>query len=155
MGVFIFFVIHYIIFLGIVLTGTQVGELTILIGANILHSFSLYKFDFYVWLFGHSKTPTSDILIRYGVLHFILGLYVIHLALVHVFLQHEKYGAGESFPLTRTDSTIPFYPETSALEINAYIIFILYIWGVSNRVLHHYSSVPIIHYFAMRPTGYV
>jgi len=60
-------------------------------------------------------------------MHFILGLYIIHLALVHVFLQHEKYGAGESFPLARVDSTIPFYPETSALEINAFIIFILFI----------------------------
>jgi len=40
MGIFIFLLLHYIIFLGIVLTGTQVGELTILIGANILHSFS-------------------------------------------------------------------------------------------------------------------
>lgn len=155
MGIFVFLVLHYVIFLGIVLTGTQVGELTILIGANILHSFSLYQLDFYVWLFGSSKTPTSDILVRFGVMHFILGLYIIHLALVHVFLQHEKYGAGESFPLARVDSIIPFYPETSAFEINAYVTFILFIWGYSSRVLHHVSSAPVIHYFAMRPTGYV
>lgn len=127
MGVFVFFVLHYVVILGIVLTGTQVGELTILIGANILHSLSMFKLDFYVWLFGSSKTPTSDILVRFGVIHFLLGLYIVHLALLHVFVQHEKYGAGEAFPLGRVDSSLPFYPETLALELNALIIFVLYI----------------------------
>jgi quinol-cytochrome oxidoreductase complex cytochrome b subunit len=155
LGVYIFLIFHYIAFLGIVLTGTQIGELTILIGANICHSLSYYTFDFYVWLFGTSKTPTSDILVRFGILHFVLGIYIIHLVLLHLFLQHEKYGCGESFPAGRVDTLIPFFPETMTFEINVFIIFILYVWSYSNIVTQFGCYLPETHYVSLRPMVYV
>jgi len=81
-GVFIFLMIQVVIFTGLVLCTTHLSEITLVIAANIMHTFFLFIAKPYWWLFT-DKFLNTDTMVRLMYMHYVSAFFVFYLGLMH------------------------------------------------------------------------
>lgn len=90
MGGYAFFWFHYIVFLGICLSGNHLGDLTLTIAANIYWSIVYNEYEMY-WPLFTNKHTNADQLTRLMFFHYLTPTYYLYLIKCHMLFCHEAW----------------------------------------------------------------
>lgn len=89
-GAFAFLLTHGVIFFGLVLCSTHLSDITLRIASNIMFTFTLRKWDIYVWLFT-DQTLNTDSLIRMMYAHYCLAFLLVYISICHALVMHYDW----------------------------------------------------------------
>jgi len=103
-------VYHVVVFLGITLSATHLGDLTLTIAANIFWSLFGFTHEAYCIVFTN-KHLNVDQLTRLMVAHYILAWYYTYLVQSHVLHIHESWdlNSGSSAPQDGSTPKLSWY----------------------------------------------
>lgn len=104
-GSFAFLIFHLVVFFGITLSTTHLGDVTITIAANMFWSLLKRWHKTYCILFSN-KHLNVDQLSRFAIIHYILAYYYIFLVQLHIMFIHESWDA-DSTHSSQQDSNTP------------------------------------------------
>lgn len=149
LGGYAFFWFHYIVVLGISLSGNHLSDLTLTIAANIFWSLfnNVHKSYYIIFTNKHLNT---DQLSRLMVLHYITPFYYLYLIQLHVMFCHESWDS-DSVESTIEDRSTPLvswsYDAIPKELQDAYVIFLFIIiyW-----FFHTYDLTTVGYYFFER-----
>lgn len=118
LGGYAFFFFHYIVALGICLSGSHLSDLTLTIIANITWSLTNNTHKTYYVIFTN-KHLNIDQLTRCMVLHYFTPWYYVYLVKLHVLFCHESWDAdsGEALYEDRSSSYIAWFFDAFLKEI--------------------------------------
>jgi hypothetical protein len=104
-GSFAFLIFHLVVFFGITLSTTHLGDVTITIAANIFWSLLNRLHKSYCLIFTN-KHLNVDQLSRFAIIHYVLAYYYIFLVQLHIIYIHESWDA-DSFDSSQQDTIMP------------------------------------------------
>ena len=149
LGGYAFFWFHYVVALGICLSGTHLSDLTLTIVANIYWSLlnNIYKTYYIIFTNKHLNT---DQLTRLMILHYFTPWYYLYLIQLHVLFCHESWDSdsGESVYEDKSASYVSWFFDAFLKEIQDawyWVIFVFfYFW------FHHFSPFSVNYFFFER-----
>ena len=127
-GIFSFLIIQIVIFSGLVLCVSHLSEITLIIVANIIHSFFLFKGKFYWWIFT-DKFLNTDTMIRLAYFHYILAFFLLFLGAIHgIDMHYDWKSKGMFFNLKQQ---LNWWDEALLSELGFFLDFIMLLWCIS------------------------
>lgn len=94
-GAYAFLIYHLVVFLGITLSTNHLGDVTIMIAANIFWSLFLRWHKVYAPFFSNKHLSTEQ-LTRFMVAHYISAWYYLYLVQTHILFVHEMWDADSN-----------------------------------------------------------
>jgi quinol-cytochrome oxidoreductase complex cytochrome b subunit len=131
-GIFSFLIIQLTVFAGLVLCTTHLSEITLLIAANALHTFFLFKAKPYWWVFT-DKYLNTDTIIRLMYLHYCIAFYLLFLGLIHGIDMHYDWKAKGFF--SGIKQQLRWWDEVLSNELRV-LIYILTVVGCIGEYLY-------------------
>lgn len=122
-GALTFLVIQATVFFGLVLCCTHLSEITLTIGANIIHTIFFFYGKVYWWVLT-DKQLNTDTLIRLAYLHYILAFFTFYLAYLHSLDMH--YDWKTEFGFDSIAQEISWFSEALLLELFVLFSIIVY-----------------------------
>jgi quinol-cytochrome oxidoreductase complex cytochrome b subunit len=124
-GAYAFLVYHLVVFLGITLSTNHLGDVTIMIAANIFWSLFLRWHKVYAPFFSNKHLSTEQ-LTRFMVAHYISAWYYLYLVQTHVMFIHEMWDADSNRSTQLNTSTPKASWGWDALKKEVMSMFVLY-----------------------------
>lgn len=129
-GILIFVLLMAVAFLGYVLPWGQMSFWGATVITGILGSIPIIGDGLVIWIWGDSNVSTIT-LYRFLVLHYTLGFVVVGLSVIHLALLHEV-GSNQPLKTTFSVENIPFYPNyLNKDSIGFIVLFIIFIILIS------------------------
>lgn len=149
LGGYAFFWFHYVVALGICLSGTHLSDLTLTIVANIYWSLlnNIYKTYYVIFTNKHLNT---DQLTRLMILHYFTPWYYLYLIQLHVLFCHESWDSdsGESVYEDKSAPYVSWFFDAFLKEIQDawywVVLVFFYFW------FHHFSPFSVNYFFFER-----
>lgn len=135
-GVLLFLLLHVVTFLGLVLCCTHLSEITLVIAANILHSFTLKKTKIYWWLFPNQELNTDTVLrLMYG--HYVSAFIFVVLAIYHSLEMH--YDWRDSVFFENQKNSLSWWDDVIKSEILTALWFFVLV-NLASKLLYNQSE---------------
>jgi quinol-cytochrome oxidoreductase complex cytochrome b subunit len=138
LGGYAFLWFHYVVALGICLSGSHLSDLTLTIVANIYWSLfdNVYKTYYVIFT---NKHLNVDQLLRLTIFHYFTPWYYLYLVKLHVLFCHESWDAdsGENTYEDKSGSYISWFYDALLKEIQDawYWVIIVYIYFYSHALI--------------------
>jgi ubiquinol-cytochrome c reductase cytochrome b/c1 subunit len=141
-GAYAFLVYHLVVFLGITLSTNHLGDVTIMIAANIYWSLFFRWHKVYAPFFTN-KHLSTDQLTRFMIAHYISAWYYTYLVQAHVLFIHEMWDASSNRSTQQTTSTPKGSWVWDAIKKEVLTMFALY------------KGLAILYFFMLHPDVHV
>lgn len=137
-GVFVFLIFQVVVFLGLILCGTHLSEITLTIAANVMHTFFFFYGKFYWWIFT-DKQLNSDTLIRLSYAHYLSAFYIFYIAVFHGIDIHYDWKTENVFDGLAIE--LLWWNEAMTGELGAMSEIIVALWVVSHFLYGELEAV--------------
>ena len=121
-GSFAFLIIQLTVFAGLVLCCTHLSEITLVIAANVMHSFFFFIGKAYWWPFT-DKYLNTDTIVRMAYLHYVVAFFLFYLGLNHGIDMHYDWKAKNIISGIKQQTN--WWDEALSNELSKFIDFIV------------------------------
>lgn len=124
-GTITFLVLQVVVFLGLVLCGTHLSEITLTIAANALYTFFMFIGKPYWWFFT-DLCLNADTLLRMAYAHYVSAFFVTVLAIIHGYDMHYDWKQENTADGVYAEAT--WWDEVAANELSILLQMLLLVY---------------------------
>ena len=124
-GTITFLVLQVVVFLGLVLCGTHLSEITLTIAANALYTFFMFIGKPYWWFFT-DLCLNADTLLRMAYAHYVSAFFVTVLAIIHGYDMHYDWKQENTADGVQAEAT--WWDEVAANELSILLQMLLLVY---------------------------
>lgn len=124
-GTITFLVLQVVVFLGLVLCGTHLSEITLTIAANALYTFFMFIGKPYWWFFT-DLCLNADTLLRMAYAHYVSAFFVTVLAIIHGYDMHYDWKQENTADGVQAEAT--WWDEVAANELSILLQMLLIVY---------------------------